>query len=66
MNEGPWVDWSVKDHVDETQRLTEMVDMENASAPIWLPMAQIHATLALTKAQLGQVTPRVTEPRIPG
>lgn len=55
MIEGPWVDWSVKNHIDEVQRLMDRANSVEPS-PSELVLAQIHATLALTKAKMGQFT----------
>lgn len=53
MSEQPWVDWSVKDHVDEAQRLSKQGGTREWISRA-LALAQIHATLALAKAQMGQ------------
>jgi hypothetical protein len=52
-----WIDWSVKDHVDEAERLARQYAEEAHTAEVraeLLALVQIHATLAQTKAQLRQ------------
>jgi hypothetical protein len=60
MSDPKWADWSVKDHIDEAQRLVTHTTLDPKISGSWdtvaLALAQIHATLALTKAQMGQTT----------
>ena len=55
-----WFEWSATNHIEETQRLCdaamEIADAspESVAMPIWLKVAHVHATLALT-AQVDEV-----------